>query len=154
MIFRLSTTPGTTSCSSPEYRSSVFSRKMARSSRQVVKARLQAGQHAHRAEIDVQAQLLAQRHVDALVAAADGRGGGALQAHARHFERGEHFVGNQLAVFGQGAHAGFHALPFDGHAGGLYGAHGGFRNFRSDSVAGDQRDLVGHHSYYKVGGLM
>ena len=82
MIFRLSTTPGTTSCSRPEYRSSVFSRKMARSSGRSLKARLQARQHAHRAEIDVQAQLLAQRHVDALVAAADGRGGRPFQPHA------------------------------------------------------------------------
>ena len=44
-------------------------------------------QHAHGAEIGVQAQLLAQRHVDALVAAADGSGGRSFQSHARQFER-------------------------------------------------------------------
>ena len=149
MIFRLSTTPGTTSCSRPEYRSSVFSRKMARSTATSLKARLQARQHAHRPEIDVEAELLAQRHVDALVAAGDGRGGGALQADARGFERGEDVVGNQLALLGQRAHAGLHALPFDGDAGGFDRAHGGFGHFGSDAVAGDERNLVGHHSYYR-----
>ena len=152
MIFRLSTTPGTTSCSRPEYRSSVFSRKMARSSARSRKARLQAGQHAHRPEIHVQAELLAQRHVDALVAAADRRGGGTLQSDAGDFERGEDVVGNQLALFGERARAGFHALPFDRDAGRIHRAHGGVGHFRSDAVAGDERDLMGHHSYYRVGG--
>ena len=140
MIFRLSTTPGTTSCSRPEYRSSVFSRKMARSSGRSLKAGLQARQHAHRPEIHVEAQLLAQGHVDALVAAGDGRGGGAFEADARGFERGEHVVGNQLAVLGQRAHAGFDALPLDGDAGGFHRAHGGLGHFGSDAVAGDESD--------------
>ena len=120
--------------------------------RQVVEARLEAGQHAHRAEIGVEAQLLAQSHVDALVAAGDGRGGGTLQADARGFERSEDVVGKQLAVFGQGAEAGLDALPFDGDAGGLDRAHGGIRHFGSDAVSGNQGDLVGHHRYYRVEG--
>src|ERR1035438_7863453 len=60
--------------------------------RQVAVARLQAGQHAHRPEVHVQSQLLAQRHVDARVPAADGRGRRTLQAHARALQRGEHVV--------------------------------------------------------------
>ena len=81
--------------------------------RQIVEARLQAGQHAHRTKVRVEAELLAQRHVDALVSAADGRGGGTLEPDARHFERSEDVVGNQLALFGERADAGFDALPFD-----------------------------------------
>ena len=113
--------------------------------RQIVEARLEAGQHAHRAEIRVEAELLAQRHVDALVSAADRGGGGSFEADARHFERSEDIVGNQLALFGERAHAGFDALPFDGDAGGVHSAYGSVGNFGSNAVAGDESDLVGHH---------
>ena len=68
------------------------------------------------------------------------------------FERGEDIVGNQLSLFGEGAHAGFDALPFDRDAGGVNGANGRVGHFGSDAVAGDERDLMGHHSYYKSWG--
>ena len=109
----------------------------------VAEARLQARQHAHRPEVDVEPQLLAQRHVDALVAAGDGRGRGTLQADARDLERGEHVVGDQLALLGQRAHAGLHALPLDANAGGFHRAHGGLGHFGSDAVAGNERDRDG-----------
>ena len=67
----------------------------------------------HRAEVDVEPQFLAQHDVDALVAAADGRGGGALQPDARHLERSENVVGQQLALLGERPRSGIHAFPFD-----------------------------------------
>ena len=66
------------------------------------------------------------------------------------FEGGENVVRNQLAVLGQGARAGFHALPLDGHAGGIHRAHRGFGNFGSDPVAGNQRDVMGHKEKEKA----
>ncbi len=51
--------------------------------RHALKPRFQAGQHAHGAEVGVEIELSAQRDVDAFVAAADGRGGGALEADMR-----------------------------------------------------------------------
>src|ERR1035438_3105116 len=44
------------------------------------------------APASTRSQLLAQRHVDARVPAADGRGRRTLQAHARALQRGEHVV--------------------------------------------------------------
>ena len=83
---------------------------------------------------------------------ADRSGGGPFEPDARHFERRENFVGNQLSVFGQRARAGFDALPFHRDAGRIHCAYGRFGYFGSDAVAGDERNLVGHHSYYRVGG--
>ena len=121
--------------------------------REVVEARLEAGEHAHRAEVRVEAELLAKRYIDALVTAADRGGGGSFEADARHFERSEDIVGNQLALFGERANAGFDALPFQGGAGGIYSTYGSVGNFGSNAVAGDECDQMGHvYSYYKVGG--
>ena len=73
-----------------------------------------------------------------------GRGGGALQSHAGHFERGEDLVRDQLALFGERVQAGFLALPFDRHSGGIDGAYGSVGDFGSNAIAGDKCDLVGH----------
>ena len=118
--------------------------------REIVEARLEAGQRDDGAEVDVQPEFLAQGDVDALVAAADGGGGGALQPDARHFERSENVVGQQLALLGQGARAGIDAFPFDAGAGRLHRARSRIGHFGPDAVAGNQRDLMSHHRYYKV----
>ena len=76
---------------------------------------------------------------------------GPLRPDARHFERGENVVRDQLALLGQRARAGFHALPLDAGAGSFHRAHGGFRHFGSNTVSGNQRNLMGHHSYYRGG---
>ena len=154
MILRLSTTPGHHFVLQARVQVLGVLAKDRKVERQVVKSRLQTGQHPHRPEIRIQAQLLAQRDIDALVSAADRRGGRALQSDARDFERREDVVGNQLPVFGQRARAGLDAVPFDRDAGRVHGANCGFGYFRSDSVAGDEGNLVGHHSYYRVGGVL
>ena len=77
MIFRLSTTPGTTSCSRPAYRSSVFSRTSTRSTS--LEPRRDARQVVDRPQVGEEVERLAQAHVDAREARPDGRRQRALE---------------------------------------------------------------------------
>jgi len=101
-------------------------------------------------KVHVEPQLLAQDDVDALVAAADGSGGGALQPDARHLERSENVVRQQLALLGESARSGIHALPFDACAGRRHRERGRIGHLGPNAIARDQRNLMSHHRYYKV----
>jgi hypothetical protein len=121
--------------------------------RQVMKAGLQTRQHADGPEIGVETELLAQRDIDALVAAADGSRGGALEADAVRLQGGENVVWDQLSLLGKRSRPGLDAFPLDRNAGRLDRAHRGIGHFGSDAVAGYERYLMSHHRYYKVGGV-
>ena len=103
MIFRLSTTPGTTSCSRPEYRSSVFSRTMTRST--FSKRDRTLREIRDRPKVGVQVERLPQPDVDAGKAFADGRRDRSLQRHFVAADRGNEIVGQRRAVFLEGDHA-------------------------------------------------
>ena len=120
--------------------------------RYVRKPRLEPGKHPHGTGIE--AEFLAQLNVDALVAAADGCGGRAFESDTAHLKGGENLTRQQRAVFFERIQAGFDALPFDFHAGGIYRAHRRFCNFWANAVAWDEGYLMGHSFYYKGGGAV
>ena len=136
----LSTTPGTTSCSRPTYSPSVFSRTMTRSTPGYFVSR--PGRFLNGPEIGEQIELLAQRDVDALEAAADRRRHRPFERHLVALDRLVERRGNVLAVNLERLGAGGEALPLELHAGGLKNAHHRLRNFRPDAVAGNQRNFV------------
>ncbi len=105
--------------------------------RQVLKARLQAGQHLDRAEIYVEIEPLAQGDIHARVAFRDGCCDGALETDARPFERREDGFGQHLAGFQFRFLAGVNALPLHRNAGSFNGANRCICDFRADSVAGN-----------------
>lgn len=78
------------------------------------------------------------------MAARYGSGNWAFQADVGAVERGEHRVGKKLSSFFLSFDARIHAVPIDGDPGGIHSANGGVRDFRSNSIAGYQGDLVGH----------
>ena len=69
---------------------------------------------------------------------------GPFKPDACHFQRSEHVVRYQLALFGERAQAGFLALPINRNSCGVNGSYGSVGDFGSDAVAGDKCDLVGH----------
>jgi hypothetical protein len=75
---------------------------------------------------------------------------GTLQPDARHFERSENVVGEQLALLGQRPRSGIHAFPFNAGASRRHRARGRIGDFGANAIARDQRDLMSHHRYYKV----
>ena len=142
MIFRLSTTPGTTSCSRPEYRSSVFSRTMTRSTS--VKRLVDARQVPHRAQVRVQVERLAQADVDAGDALGDRRRHRPLQRDLVALDRVEQLHRQRLVEPLERQDAGIVAFPLDAEAGDVEDPDDGFGDFRPDAVAGNQRDDSGH----------
>ena len=110
----------------------------------VVVARLEALDGAGGPEVGVQAEDLAQGHVDAAEAGADGRRDGALEGDLVAPDRLQHVVRERGPVLGHDAFAGVLDLPVERDAGGVKDTAGGLRQLGTDPVAGDERDSVGH----------
>src|SRR5690606_36460475 len=89
----------------------------------------------------VKAEFLSEVDVDAAEALTDGRGNGGLEGHLVGLDRLEHALGD-LALGLDDFDAALLHVPIDLHAGGIDALAGGFGNFRTNTVTGDQRDLV------------
>ena len=108
--------------------------------------RFQAGKILDGPEVGEEIEFFAQGDVDALEAAADGRGDRALQ---RDFVALDRFVkrgGDVFAEDFEGLGAGGKALPLPLDAGSFEDANDGLGDFRADAVAGNERDFVRHNS--------
>ncbi len=69
---------------------------------------------------------------------------GAFRAHLRAADAVQHAVGQRRAGAGHHIDAGLLHVPVDLHAGRVDARAGGFGQFRSGAVAGNQRHVVGH----------
>jgi len=108
---------------------------------------LDAGHGADGADGGVEVELLAQLHVNALEALADGRGDGALEGDLVGLDGGERPLGQDVVVpLVEGGGAGGELDPVDGQTRGVDDAAGGGGDLRADAVAGDHDDrvLLGH----------
>ena len=110
----------------------------------VGEARGDAGQRVHGSHISVEVEALAQSDVDAGEAASDGRGDGALEADAGSVQAIEDAFGKRLAGLENKRGVELGDFPIDGDAGGIDGAAGGPRDFRTDTIAGNQSYKVRH----------
>ena len=110
----------------------------------VVVARLEALDRAGRAQVRVQAEHLAQRDVDAAEAGADRRRDRALERDLVAPDRLQDVLRERRPVLGHDALAGVLDLPLEGDARGVEDTAGRLRQLRTDAVAGDQGDSMGH----------
>ena len=110
----------------------------------VLVARVEALHRAGRAEVGVQVERLAERDVDAAEAAADRGRDRALERDLVAPDRLEDVVRERRPVLRDGRLAGLDRLPFEADAGRIEDAGGRLRQLRTDAVAGDQGDSVGH----------
>ena len=96
------------------------------------------------ADVGVEAEGLAQRHVDRPEALADRGGDGALDGDPVAPDGLEDVLRQRRAVLGHDGLAGIDDVPGERDAGRLEDASCRLRQLRSDAVAGDQGDSVGH----------
>ena len=110
----------------------------------VLVARLEALDRARRAEVRVQPERLAERDVDAPEALPDRRRDRALEGDPVAADRLEDVLRERRAVLRDDGLAGVDDLPLERDAGRVEDAAGRLRQLRSDAVAGDQGDAMGH----------
>ena len=110
----------------------------------VLVARVEALHRARRAQVGVQPERLAEADVDAAEAAADRRRDRSLERDLGPPDGLEHVVRQRRPVFGDDRLARLDRLPLEGQAGRVEDAAGRLRQLRTDAVAGDQGDSVGH----------
>ena len=104
--------------------------------------RVETGKILDGAEVGEEVELLAQRDVDALEAAADGRGDRSLERDFVALDGVVERGGNVFAEDFEGLGAGGEALPLPLDASGFENAHHGLGDFRADAVAGDEGHFV------------
>ena len=150
ITLRLVTTSFTISCSRPEYRSSVFSRKITMSITHILKTRFDARQRLDGPHIGKQVERFAQRHIHALKTAGHGRGDRTFQAHPRFVQRIEQILRQSFAGFENDGFVELGATPDNINAGGFNGADSGLRHFRTDAVAGNQTCSSGAQFDFKA----
>jgi len=112
--------------------------------RKIGKTRFQPRKHANGAEIHKQIQAFAQRHVDAGMAAGDGRSDGAFQTDFGAAERLENRVGQVLSGRFFRLYSGVHTIPFNGNPSRFHRARRRVRYFGSNSITRDKRNCVSH----------
>ena len=113
----------------------------------VLVARAGARDRERRAQVHVQVEHLAKRHVDAAEARADRSGHGALDGDLVLADRLDDMVGQRCAVLGHHVLAGIGDLPLDVDAGRLDHAAHRRRDLGSDAVAGDEGNGVLGHAW-------
>ena len=141
MIFRLSTTPGTTSCSRPEYKSSVFSRTMTRSTcskRDRTCGRLETGRRfAYRSSAFRSPTFTLVKPSPTGVVT------GPFRATRLRRIDSSSVVGQRRAVLLDCDEARVMALPVHIDTGRFDDADNGVGDFGPDAVTGDESDDVG-----------
>ena len=142
MIFRLSTTPGTTSCSRPEYRSSVFSRTMTRSTfekRLATPGRFETGRR-----FAYSSSALRSPTFTLVKPSPIGVVTGPLSATLFRRIDARSSSGSDAPDFFECGNACVVSIPVDGDAGGLQNGDDRIGDFRTDAVARNQRNAMGH----------
>ena len=110
----------------------------------VLEAARHAGEVAHRAQVGVEVERLAQPDVDAGEALADRRRHRPLQRHLVRPDRVEQRHRQRLSVLLEGDDAGVLPVPVDVETGGREDTDDGGGDLGTDAVAGNQRDGVSH----------
>ena len=104
------------------------------------------------ANAGVEVESLTEVNVYASEAGSHRRGDRCFEGHAGAFDGFNNAVRNGCAQSGHNVHAGFLNVPVNFHAGGVDAHAGGFSQFRTNAVAGDQCDLMCHGARVSKGG--
>ena len=119
----------------------------------ILEAALHPFHRAGRAQVGVQVQRLAERHVDASKATADRCGDGALERDLVALDRLEDVLRERRSVLGDRRFAGHDGLPFEADPGRIEDAARRLRQLRTDAVAGDEGHTVGHGPIVAAAGV-
>src|SRR2546422_303225 len=110
----------------------------------IVKTGFDSRQVLDGSEIGIEIQSLSQSHVDTGKSPSDGRRNGTFDSHVIAVNRIQQFIGKIFATFLEGFCPGIENLPLDFYTRGFNHFQSGFRHLRTNSVTGNQRNLVFH----------
>ena len=132
------TTSGTTSCSAGVQILGVLAENY-HVDFDIGKTRGDAGQRAHRANVSVEIEFLAERYVDARETARNGSADRPLQSDAGAVQAFEDVLRKRLTGFENEIGIEFGNFPIDGHTCSVDCAASGMGHLRPDAVAGNER---------------